>query len=43
MNDVMKIVTSLKESSLLIKTVSGTIKKEAKEQKRAFFGMLLGT
>ena len=38
----MKIVTSLEESSLLIKRVSGTIKKEAKEQKQGFFGMLLG-
>ena len=42
MNDIMKIVTSLEESSLLIKRVSGTIKKEAKEQKQAFFGMFLG-
>ena len=40
MNDIMKIVKSLEESSLLIKRVSGTIKNEAKEQKRVFFGML---
>ena len=43
MNDIMKIVKSLEESSLLIKRVSGTIKNEAKEQKRVFFGMLWGT
>ena len=29
MNDIMKIVTSLEESSLLIKNVSETIKNEA--------------
>ena len=43
MNDVMKIVKSLEESSLLIKDVSQTIKNEAKEQKGGFLGMLLGT
>ena len=42
-NDIMKIVTSLEESELLIKCVSETIKNEAKEQKRGFLGMLLGT
>ena len=31
MNDIMKIVTSLEESGLLIKSVSETIKNEAKE------------
>ena len=39
----MKIVKSLKESGLLIKGVSETIKNEAKEQKGGFLGMLLGT
>ena len=39
----MKIIKSLKESSLLIKDASKTIKNEAKEQKGRFFGMLLGT
>ena len=39
----MKIVKSLEESGLLIKTVSETIKNEAKEQKRGFLRMLLGT
>ena len=36
MNDIMKIINSLKESGLLIKSVSGTIKNEAKEQKDRF-------
>ena len=35
-NDIMKIVKSLEESGLLIKSVSGTIKNEAAEQKRGF-------
>ena len=39
----MKIVTSLKESGLLIIGVSKRIKNEAKEQKWGFLGMLLGT
>ena len=43
MDDIMKIVKSLEESGLLIKGVSETIKNEAKEQKRGFLGMLLGT
>ena len=34
---------SLKESGLLIKGVSETIKNEAKEQKEEFRKMLLGT
>ena len=42
-NDIMKIVKSLEESGLLIKSVSETIKNEAKEQKGGFLGMLLGT
>ena len=42
MDDIMKIVKSLKESGLLIKGV--TIKNEAKEQKKKeFLGILLGT
>ena len=43
MEDVIKIVTSFEESGLLIKGVSETIKNEAKEQKRGFQGILLGT
>ena len=42
MNDIMKIVESLKESGLLIKDVKETIKNKAKEQKRGFISMLLG-
>ena len=42
-NDFMKIIKSLEESGLLIKAVSKTIKKEAKEQKGRFIRMLLGT
>ena len=40
MNDIMKIVTSLEESGLLIKDISKTIKNEAKEQKGRFLSML---
>ena len=39
----MRIVKPLKESRLLIKGVSETIKNEAKEQKGGFLRMLLGT
>ena len=41
--NIMKMVNSLEETGLLIKGVSETIKKEAKEQKGGFFSMLLGT
>ena len=40
MKDIMKIVKSLKQSGLLIKDVSETIKNEAKEQKGGFLGIL---
>ena len=40
MDDIMKIVKSLEESSLLIKSVSEAIQNEAKEQIGEFFGML---
>ena len=43
MNDLMKTVKSLKESGLLTKGVSETIKNETKERKREFFSMLSGT
>ena len=43
MNDIMKIIKSLEESGLLIKGVSKTFKKEAKEQKEGFPGTLSGT
>ena len=42
-DDVMKIVQSLEESDLLVKSVSKTIKSEAKEQKDRFLRMLLDT
>ena len=38
----MKIVKSLEEPALFIKSISKIIKSEAKEQKRGFLGMLLG-
>ena len=40
-NDLMKIIESLNESALLIKSVSQIIKNEIKEQKDEFLGMLL--
>ena len=43
LNEIMRIVKSRQESGLLIKGVSETIKNEAKEQKREFLGLLLGT
>ena len=43
MNDIMKIVQSLKESDLLIKDVRETIRNEAKEEKAGFPSMLWGT
>ena len=41
MNNIMKIVKCLKESGLLIKGITKTIKNEAKEQKQGFIIMLL--
>ena len=43
MNDIKKIVKSLEESALLIKTVRETIKNEAKEQIGGFLRILIGT
>ena len=43
MKDIMEIVKSFEDSGLLIKGVSETIKKKAKEQKGGFPQMLLGT
>ena len=43
MEDILEIVRSLEDSGLLLKGVSETIKNEAKEQKRGFLSMLLGT
>ena len=41
-NDIMKIVKCLKESGLLIKGITKTIKNKAREQKQGFIIMLLG-
>ena len=42
-NDLMKIVQSLKDYNILLKGVTKIIRNERKEQKKGFFGMLLGT
>ena len=43
MNDIMKIIRALKDSGILLKGVTKTIKNETKEQKGGFLFMLLGT
>ena len=43
MNDIKKIVQALKDSNILLKGVTETIKNETKEQKGEFLGMLLET
>ena len=43
MRDIIRIIKSLQDSGLLLKGVSKTIQNEAKEQKRGFLSMLLGT
>ena len=43
MNDVIKIVKSLQDSGVILKGVSERIQSEAKEQRRGFLSMLLGT
>ena len=43
MNDIIKIVKSLENSGVLLKSVSETIQHEAKEQRGGFLSMLLGT
>ena len=43
MEDILKIVKSLKDSGILLEGVSETIKNEAKEQKGGFLHVLLGT
>ena len=42
-DDILKIVKSLEDSNVLLKGVSETIQREAKEQRGGFLGMLLGT
>ena len=43
MDDILKIVKSLKDSGVLLKGVSEAIQHEAKEQRGGFLSMLLGT
>ena len=43
MKDIIRIVKSLEDSSLLLRAVSKAIQNEAKEQKGRFLSMLLGT
>ena len=43
MDDILKIVKSLEDSNVLLKGVSETNQHEAKEQRRGFLSMLLGT
>ena len=43
MKDIIEIVKSLEDSSLLPERVSKTIQNEAKEQRGEFLSMLLGT
>ena len=43
MKDIMKIVKSFKDSSLLIKIFTQTTENETKEQRDGFVGRLLGT
>ena len=42
MDDIMKIVTHIEESGLLIKFVSETVNNEAKEQEAELLTILLG-
>ena len=41
--DLIKIVKSFEDSSLLLKGVTESVQNEIKEQKGGFFSMLLGT
>ena len=43
MYDIMKIVKSLEESSLMIKGVSEAFRTETKDQNSGFLGILLST
>ena len=43
MNDIMKIVQAIKDSNIVLKGVTRTIKIEIKEQKEGFLSILLGT
>ena len=43
MKELIEIVKSLKDFGLLLKGVSKTIQNQAKEEKKGFLSMLLGT
>ena len=43
MDDILKIIKSLKDSGILLKGVTKTIENETKELKGGFLSMLLGT
>ena len=43
MNDIIKIVQALEDSTILLKGVTKTIKNKTKEYKGGFLSMLLGT
>ena len=43
MDGIIKIVQALKDSDILLKAVTKTIKNETKEQIEGFLGILLGT
>ena len=43
MDDILKIVKPLEDSGVLLKGVTETIQNEAKDQRRGFLSMLLGT
>ena len=43
MQDLLRIVKSLDESSILLDGITETVKNEVKEQKGGFLSMLLGT
>ena len=43
MNDIIKIIEVLENSSFLLKGVTKTIENETKEQRGGFLSMLLGT
>ena len=43
MNDIIKIIEALENSSILLKGVTKTIENETKEQRGGFLSILLGT
>ena len=43
MNDVIKIITSLEDSNVLIDGITGTVKNEIKKQKAGFLPALLAS